>query len=1661
MDVFGVGQRDDTMRYLQIFVIAAIALIGGLLIMNGGPGEQSETPRETVTEDARAPETAVRSARDQRRIEERAARRAELEAQVETEFAYLRYAVDTSGPTPTACLSFSEALDPEVDYSTYVRFRPNFQAAFTVNGRDLCIGGLSFSSDRRAILLSGLPSADGDTLAEEEELRIDFSDRPPYVGFKGSGVILPRIDADGLPIETVNVDALTVRVVRVNDRALVFKTITEGTTRSQGGYGSLWGDESPFSVSTEVFSGKIDVETVANAPVTTVFPLADTIGDLEPGAYFVQVTDAQEGLGRNGPPAQAQRWIITTDLALTGYRGETGLDVTVRSLQTAQPVSDVRVELIAENNQVLATRTTDSDGTFRLDEPILDGEGNMRPRMLMAYGPRGDFAVLDFRRSPIDLSSEPVGGRLTAGSVDAFVYTERGIYRPGETVHLTAMIRDETGRALEDRSGTLVLYRPNGLEADRQRFDAPGSGGAVQWDYDLPRSASRGMWRMVVQMDGNEGASGEVSFSVEDFVPQRISVDLDADTETPMSVRETRDVAVETRFLYGAPGAGLEIVSEARLVADGNGFEGFDGYRFGDTDQSFSTQIINLPDVVADGAGEAVIPINVGNRGLQADRPLRVQALVSVLEPGGRAVSKQISIPYRPADAYLGVKRMADSADGVADGDRTVTFNTVSLDAAGDAQRARLDWRVVRVRYDYDWYREGSTWRWRRTRYVETLNEGVLSLEDGDVGTIVADNLDRWGDHQLIVEDRLSGNTTTYRFWMGWRGSDDGVEAPDRVRVSAPDTAPDVGERTELAILPPYDGKAQIVVATDRVLSVTHMDVKQAGTTLSLPVDEAWGEGAYVMVSVFTPRDATLNPKPRRAVGVTYVPVDTSSRTFDVSFKAPDVARPRTEQTITVNLEGGPRREEVFLTLAAVDEGILALTNFATPDPAGHYFGKRALGVELYDDYGRLIDPNMGVPAEVRSGGDSLGGEGLSVVPTQTVALWSGIVEAGRNGEAEITFDMPNFNGEVRLMAVAWSKSGVGSGDQAMIIRDPVPTEVSLPRFLAPGDTALATVSIDNVELDAGTFDASIATDTGLRVADRAISETLETGRRADMDVSVSALEEGVNTVTLNVTGPDGFDVSRDYNIQTRSPFLPATFLDRELMSPGASYAPAEGLMSAFVLGSGEVVVSFSPLPIDAGALYASLSRYPYGCTEQTVSRAMPLLYAEQLAAIAGKDGEDDADARRKVQDAIETLLSRQSPDGAIGLWREGDRDASPWVGAYTVDFLHRAREADYNVPRAALDRALDALDSVAQGEAWRVYGYETDVYESRWHNDTETHLMKRSSAYALYVLARAGRVDVSRLRYMHDQELQSIRSPLARAHLGAGLAFLGDRSRANSAFEAAVEALGYDNSGDYYQTPLRDLAAVLALAAEADMEGVLEDLSRRLATDIPEPQRLMTQEKVFLLLATNALTQGEAIPDISVEGMPEAAGLDSFVLLRGDLQRGVSFENAGGAPVWRTTLSRGAPTIAPPPASSDASVSKTIFTVTGEQTDLGSVVQGDRFVIEIEINPDMRRLNPMIVADLLPAGFEIEAVLRPADASDDGNFAWLDTLHATKVAEARDDRFVAAVDVFGEARRMAYVVRAVTPGTYTMPGTVVEDMYRPDVFARSGARTVIIRPRS
>jgi uncharacterized protein YfaS (alpha-2-macroglobulin family) len=915
-------------------------------------------------------------------------------------------------------------LDPSRSYADFVLVSPDLAhpPSASVRGDELCLAGLGFGP-RRVTLLRGLPDRAGDVLLASADVDLFPGPGAPYVGFAGQGVILPRDESDGVGIETANVSRVAVEVWRVVDRNMVRKTLAAPSPTGEGEWPGDYGEYSPDDEGRRVWKGELRIPGDPAARATTVFPLGAVLRAMEPGAFVIKARDITAGRDpapREGDDtgesrsAQARRWVMFTDMALTAYKGADGLDVVVRSLKTARVLTGVSLSVVARDGETLAAVKADASGRARFPAPLLAGQGALTPRMVMAHGAAGDLAVLDLARAPVDLSRQPVSGRASSAAVDGFLYSDRGVYRPGERAHLVALLRGLDARAIGDRKGAIIVKRPSGVEFRRYSF-ASAPGGGVSADVDLPATAPRGRWTAELRIEGLDDPAGALAFSVEDFTPRRLAVTLVGHPEAPIGA-QPRAVDVSARFLYGAAGAGLQLQGEARLRTDPNPFPQYAGYEWGDAVKPFAEKLVELGSSVTDGEGRARLMLAAGMAGDTAD-PLSAALTASVFEPGGRPVREGLTLKVRARPLYLGVK--VDRGEASDARTPLVTEEVIAVDAAGRRVAAPgVGWRLISEQWSYDWFQQDGCWQWRRSSREVAVAPGVLAVSAG--GPARLSGRLGWGDYRLELLG-ADGARTVRRFSAGWGAPAGDAEAPDEARVGVSLANHRQGDTVEIAIKAPYAGEAQVAVATDRLIDFHTLTLGARGGVVRLKTSAAWGGGAYVLVSVIQPRDPVSTPVPRRALGLVYVPLDPGARRLTVDLAVPAKVYSKAPFVVPLRVRGLGQGQRARVTLAAVDEGILALTHFESPDPVAWYFGKRALGIDYRDDYGRIMDANLGAPANVNFGGDELGGQGLTATPTRTVALWSGVVTTGADGRARIRLPPGDFNGQLRVMAVAWT----------------------------------------------------------------------------------------------------------------------------------------------------------------------------------------------------------------------------------------------------------------------------------------------------------------------------------------------------------------------------------------------------------------------------------------------------------------------------------------------------------------------------------------------------------------------------------------------------------------------------------------------------------------
>ena len=1551
-------------------------------------------------------------------------------------FRVLDYSVDADTASPRACFQFSEELPPRTDFSPFVVLAGTDKPALSAAQKQLCVEGLQHGDTYTVTLRAGLPSTVHETLSKSADYSIYVRDRKPSAHFSTSAYVLPRTGQRGIPLISTNTRSIAVEIYRIGDRSLLDAVGSENFGRGdfQRSLSRYDIEQLRDSRGVPVWKGELAVEAAPlNADVTTAFPVDQAVGDLKPGVY-VMVAQPQELKHVNDYDSLATQWFIVSDLGLTAFSGNDGIHVFVNSLATTEAKNGVELRLISRGNEVLATRRTDASGHAQFEAGLAGGEGGAAPALLAANDGQGDYAFLSLKGPAFDLTDRGVGGRPAPNGLDAFVYAERGVYRSGETAYLTAFLRDTRGAAALVVPLTLVVERPDGVEFRRVAVADQGLGGHAL-ALALPASAPTGTWHVRAFTDPKRPAVGETSFLVEDYVPDRIEFDLTSPSGH-ISQKVPAKVGVAGRFLYGAPAAGLDLEGEV-TIATAKERTGFAGYQFGLADEEIEAAQQPLEDLPAtDAAGKASFTVAL-DKLPSSTHPLEAQIAVRMAEPGGRAVEHKITVPVTAAGNMIGVKPQF-SGRSLADG-ASAAFDVIAVapDGAAIAQRG-LHYELLRIDTHYQFYKRGNSWNFEPVKTTKRVADGKIDTSFDKPARISLPV--NFGRYRLEVSTAdPNGPVTSVSFDAGFY-VEANADTPDMLEVALDKGGYSPGDTMTAAVTARSAGKLTLNVIGDRLLASQTVDVQQGAVQVKLPVGADWGTGAYLVATLRRPLDAPAERMPGRAIGVQWFSIDRAAKMLAVELKPPALLRPNSPLRIPVKVSGLAAGEEARIVVAAVDVGILNLTNYKPPSPDDYYLGQKALSADIRDLYSQLIDGMHGARGQIRSGGDE--GAALQGSPPTgpPVALYSGLVTVGADGNAEVAFDIGDFAGTLRVMAVAWSKDKIGHAASDVIVRDPVVLTATLPRFLLSGDHSSVRLDLDNVEGQAGDYTIAVTSADAL-AANATQKLPLHAKERGALTVPLTASAAGNGSVRVSVSGPSGFSLERTFTLTVRPP---AQILARRTLKPiakGESLTLSSDLFADLVPGTGAVSISVgSSAALDAAGLLAALDRYPYRCSEQITSRALPLLYVSDLAK--GTPLAADPTTNQHIRDAIDALLTRQDGNGSFGLWSVGGDDT--WLDAYVTDFLTRARERKIAVPDAAFKLALDRLRNAVANT--------TDVDKNGGAD----------LAYALYVLARNGAAPIGDLRYLADAKLDALSTPIAKAQLAAALSMVGDRTRAEKVYAAALAAITPSAQPDLvsredYGSTLRDAAALVALASEGNApRATVQAAVQRVEAVRANLRATSTQEDAWLLLAASDMAKDGAKVLLDVGG--EAVQRPLYRTIRaGDLQTPLRVTNTGEGDVSAMVTVTGAPLTPEPAAEKGFKIERQTMTLDGDPVDTTTVKQNTRLVVVLKVTEAQPQFGRVIVADYLPAGFEIDNP-HLVSSGDTGTLSWITDAVEPASSEFRDDRFTAAFErkkdnapVF----TVAYVVRAIAPGKYVRPQASVEDMYRSDRFGRTATESV------
>ncbi|HEY0179909.1 MAG TPA: alpha-2-macroglobulin [Dokdonella sp.] len=1533
--------------------------------------------------------------------------------------------------------------------------------ALDEDGRTLRFPFVQADANYTVRIKAGLAAADGKTLGGETTKPVYTGPMPPAAGFASQGSVLPARETRGLPVVSVNVKEVDVEFLRVRDKEVAnfFAAYQKNGRRGsweldpQGGWYGRKG-KPVVDIADSVYANRFVLGGKDNERALNYLPIQNVAELEQPGLYFAVMKRA----GSFGDERETCFFFVS-DIGLHTRAYKDALFVHAASLKTGEPLGGVELSVLDDRGDALVAGATDADGNAQL-------AGAFQPNRVLVAKSGRDVSLLPFNQPALDLSDFAVAGRKQAW-FEVFGWADRDLYRPGETIRLSALLRDYDGNPIKPQPLFLTLKQPDGRAYAQAKLD-PQDLNYFEWSREIPLDAPTGRWQVEFRTDpkSSEATQG-LTFRIEEFLPERLKLELST-PQPRLKPGEPLKLAVESDYLYGAPAAGNRFTARLTLAADPHPVDAHADFYFGDPTVDLPKDAKDVVDEALDEHGRLEQDVALDDAA-KPTAPIAALVSGSVYESGGRTVTRTLKRTIWPADTLVGVRPLFDLKEG-SDARGRAAFELIRSDASGALLGGRVQLTLVRERRDYHWtFDNESGWHYEYNDRYENAESRPLDVEAGK--TLRFDVPVDWGDYRVELLDPATGLTTRLPFFAGWSWSDDnrGKEArPDKVKLALDKPSYRAGDTLKVTVTPPQAGPGLLLVESDRLLYTKNIDAKP-GATFEIPVTKDWERhDVYVTVLVLRGGSAVEKITPARAVGEAFVPIDRAARRIDVGVDAPKQMKPETDLPVTVKAPALAGKK-AYVTVSAVDVGILNITRFARPDANAWFFAQRGLGVDAYDLYGRVIESFDGGTAKLRYGGDvaldALPQARRPTAKVQTVDLFSGAVALDANGEAKLALKVPDFNGSVRVTALVFGEDRYGGADAETVVRAPLVAEISTPRVLAPGDASTLTLDLQNFSGAAREFTVRVDADAPLVVDAGGRKVALADGAKTTLGFALKAgAGYGVGRLRVQASSGD-VRVDRRVELAVRAAW-PAVLRSApralDALEPITLGADAiDGLLAGSATAR-LTVSSLPPLPF-ASAL-KDLLKYPYGCIEQTTSKGFAaLLLDAPTAANLHVDGLD-ADARKaRVDAAIGRIASMQIPSGHFSMWG-GDSTVSEMLTPYVVEFLEDARDDGFAVPDDVLQKALKRLNDDLLSGGHPFYGYE--------HSD---HLRFADEAYSGYVLARVNRAPLGTLRALYDNERSKSITALPLVQLGIALKLMGDQPRAEKAVEEAFAKRGERPwwLGDY-GSDLRDTALMIALThryglAKPDYDARVFELAR--ATTNRERQgdderrrygwrwsHLSTQEQIAIArLGKTLIKDGDhvvagtlAIGAATSEVDPERLWSRDFSA--SEIAAGVRFTPHGDLPLYVGTDVAGVPKAAPAAGDRYVAIRRTFYTLDGEPWQPEPLKEGDGLIVGLAL--EAREAMPdALLTDLLPGGLEIENfnltdAKQWADVVVDG-ITITDRAQAADVRheEFRDDRYVAALKLDkGQTAHVFYLVRAVSPGTFQVPPPLVEDMYMPEV---------------
>ncbi len=1493
-------------------------------------------------------------------------------------------------------------------------------------------GGFAPGESYKVALDQGLPAADGAVLRQPYSATVRLDNLPPSVDFQSQGLFLSRGGLRNLAIETVNVDRLELAVDRVYRNNLFFFLQYGGGFDQDTVYrgDNVW---HPFG--DRLVEKKLRLRGARNAKVTTVLSLDEQVDVRQPGLYRVL-------LGRTDHWQAPQRWLLVTDLGAVAKQGTGEFLVWALSHRTLAPVAGAAVELISDQNQTIARGTTDAAGFWR----FRDRRALAEHRPFLATLAKGDdFSFVYLDRMEVDTTGlEVAGAARPAAGYTAFLYGERDLYRPGETVRGAALVRDAELRPAPEMPVLLRHRDPQGREIATRTLALDGRG-LVEFEWATPAYALTG--RHGLELLIADEVVGRYGFQLEEFVPDRIKVEIQP-AAAAVAPGQPLAYDVAGTYLFGPAAAGLAAETRVRLIDSTFAPGRFAAFSFRDDDRSWSDREVFNQAARLDDAGRAAFRAE-----LPPERrlPSSLEAVITarVQEEGGRGVTARTRLAVHPFPYYVGLRRLEG---GYPEPGQAVELEWVAVQPDGsDATAGALTAELVLDRWQTVLRRTAAgNFRYESTR--ESVVVETRQLAGGAASGRFRVTPREYGSHRVVLTDPASGASAAAGFYTGgWGYSPWAVENPDRLELELDKPEYRPGETATVQVRSPYPGRLLLAVEQEEVFDLKTYELTGNTATLTLPVRAAWRPNAYLTATLVRPVEAIEPGAVGRAFGAVPVSVDRTANRLPLAVEAPAELRSGSRLEIGVTATPG-----AAVTVAAVDEGILQLIAQRTPDPFEFFYRKLRLGVRSFDTFSLLLPE---VEAPTATGGGEPGAGAAQYVRTESirraepVAFWSGVLDAGADGRAQAVFQLPEFTGAVRLMAVAAEGRRFGSAEATTRVRDPLVLSATLPRILSFAETLEVPATLRNDTGRPGRFELELAVE-GQAAVDGEAKRTVEIPNAAERTVYFAVktgLDEGAAGFVLTARG-NGETARARAEVGVRPDLPPLTVAQSGALAQAETELPATD--AGYRPASLERRLQIGPLPlVRFGRQLADLLRYPYGCLEQTLSQAFPLIYLEELARQFEPELLDPekggAEPAAWIDEALRRLAWHQVPGGGFALWRGGAAD--PWTSVYAAHFLVEAARAGHPVDPQLTERALDHLRGLVRAKE----RYGTDELER--------------GVYALYVLARAAEAELGMMDFLRERQFGKL-GRASRALLAAAYAAVGNRDAVGELAAGLEDVERFERqTGRNLRSTVRNRALLLLALQEAEPESPrIPALVERLGRDAAELDVWTTQETAFALMAIGQLVRRQAerppYAGALLAGGEEIGRFTSaesavFELPATGAVRVVMDPGYQAGSAFYSLTTRGVPRDAVfRPAAAGLEVERQLLDRDGGAVDPLALEQGDLVVVKTRVRSVSGPLDNVVVQQLLPSGLEVE---NPRLATTEG-LPWVaDANLEAAHLDLRDDRILVFTDLpANEWRNLYSLARAVAPGNFRLPPLHAEAMYNPALNATGPRGAITVKRR-